>query len=296
MLEYIGLIVAMLLWGATYIWSKEVFLYYNPLETIFIRVVLSTFFLFAWRRLFSQAQVVLPGDRAMVMLLSFLQPFLYFVGENYGLFYASATVAAVFIGTIPIFSMLLGRIIFRQSLGIWGVLGATICFIGVILVIFSDAWSVALKPLGGLGLLLAILSGSFYGILVIRLGHRYSALTLVYYQNRNALLFFTPLILLASPELFGKIPPSRIAGNLVALALFGSIIAFVLFTRGIARLGMGKAYSFSNLIPVFTAFFAFLFLAEKPKWYNMLGIALVVCGLFLVNRKQNQPASSSASC
>jgi len=295
-LDYAGLVLAMLLWGATYIWSKEVFGFYNPLETIFIRVAISTFILFCWRFFSSNRKPVSPGDRALVLLLSFLQPFLYFVGENYGLFYASATVAAVFIGTIPIISMLLGKMIFKQSLGLHGTIGATICFLGVILVIFSENWSVALKPLGGLGLILAVLSGSFYGMLVIKLGNRYSPLTLVYLQNRNALLFFTPLILIFNPNIFLRPPPITIINNILALAIFGSVAAFALFTHGIARLGMGKAYSFSNLIPVFTTFFAFIFLSETLHWYNILGVALVVCGLFFVNKKKPQVPAVSISC
>ncbi len=287
-MDYAGLVLAMLLWGATYIWSKEVFLFYNPMETIFIRVVLSTFVLFFWRFLTTSRQPISSGDRGLIMLLSFLQPFLYFVGENYGLFYSSATVAAVFIGTIPIVSMLLGRIVYKQSLGIFGSIGALICFLGVILVIFSEAWSVELKPLGGLGLILAVFSGSVYGMLVIRLGNRYSALTLVYLQNRNALLFFTPLIAIFNPDIFSRTPPAGVVYNMTALVLFGSVAAFALFTHGITRLGMGKAYSFSNLIPVFTAFFAYTFLSESLHWYNILGIALVVCGLFFVNRKRIQ--------
>lgn len=291
-LDYAGLILAMLFWGATYIWSKEVFTYYNPLETIFIRVVISTLLLFTWRRLFAAPPAVAPADRKLILLLSFLQPFLYFIGENYGLYHASATVAAVFIGTIPIVSMFLGRIVHRQPIGRSGTIGALIGFTGVILVVIGDSWSIRLNPLGGLGLLLAVLAGSCYGLLVIRLGGRYSALTLVYLQNRNALLFFTPLVLFTHSDLFSRIPPAKITWNLLALTLFGSVLAFSLFTHGIARLGMGKAYSFSNLIPVFTAFFAFFFLSEALRWHNVLGVLLVVAGLFCINR--SHPAKPDA--
>lgn len=293
-LDYMGLVAAMLLWGATYIWSKTVFGFYNPLETIFIRVLAATLTLSLWRHLFSARQTIAGQDRKLILLLSFLQPFLYFIGENYGLFYASATVAAVFIGIIPIVSMLLGKWFNKQPLGLGAICGALVSFIGVILVILSDNWSLELKALGGLGLLLAVLSGSCYGLLVIRLGGRYSAMTLVYLQNRNSLLFFTPLILLFNPDLFTKSPPFSVTVNLLALTLFGSVAAFALFNHGIASLGMAKAYSFSNLIPVFTAVFANLFLAERLNWYNMLGVLAVVCGLFLVNWRLDSGVNPSS--
>jgi drug/metabolite transporter (DMT)-like permease len=295
-LDYIGLTLAMLLWGATYIWSKAVFTFYSPLETIFIRVIISFVILFLWRKTRPAPEPVLPKDRSLILLLSFLQPFLYFMGENYGLFYASATVAAVFVGTIPIFSMLLGRLVYKQSLGRMGVLGAGVCFLGVLLVIISGTLTIEISPLGALGLLLAIASGSSYGLLVIRLGGRYSAITLTYLQNRNALFFFTPFILIFNPDIFTRLPPFHIGINLLALAVFGSVTAFVLFTHGIARLGMGKAYSFSNLIPVFTAFFATLFLGEKLYWYNIIGVLMVVAGLFFVNRKTDQSGVKEANC
>lgn len=295
-LDHLGLILAMLLWGATYIWSKTVFTFYSPLETIFIRVIISAFLLFLWRCFFPPRDQIQPRDRSFIMLLSFFQPFLYFVGENYGLFYASATVAAVMIGTIPIFSMFLGRLVYRQRLGRMGVLGATTCFLGVVLVIINGSFDIKITPLGILGLSLAILAGSCYGLLVIRLGGRYSAMTLTYLQNRNALILFTPAILIFNPGIFAKVPPTTIIFNLLALAFFGSVAAFVLFTHGIARLGMGRAYSYSNLIPVFTAFFAFIFLAEKLFWYNMAGVLLVVSGLFFVNKKSPQTPSKETIC
>jgi drug/metabolite transporter (DMT)-like permease len=51
---------------------------------------------------------------------------------------------------------------------------------------------------------------------------------------------------------------------------------------------MGKAYAFSNLIPVFTAIFAYLFLSEALHWHNILGVLLVVGGLFCINRQKSE--------
>jgi drug/metabolite transporter (DMT)-like permease len=46
-------------------------------------------------------------------------------------------------------------------------------------------------------------------------------------------------------------------------------------------MGISKANVFSNCIPVFTAIFSFLLIGDKLSLQNILGMLIVVAGLFL---------------
>lgn len=68
---------------------------------------------------------------------------------------------------------------------------------------------------------------------------------------------------------------------LILLAVFASVIAFVLFAGVVREIGVAKTNVFVNLIPVFTALFAWLFLGESITFSKMVGIFVVVAGLFV---------------
>lgn len=67
--------------------------------------------------------------------------------------------------------------------------------------------------------------------------------------------------------------------SLVYLGVFPSVVAFWLWNRGIAQVGPGKASMFYNLIPLFTAIMSYLFLAEIPRDYHLIGGALILWGV-----------------
>ena len=49
-------------------------------------------------------------------MLALFEPFLYFLGESFGLTYVSATVGSVLISTIPVFATIGAWLIFREKL------------------------------------------------------------------------------------------------------------------------------------------------------------------------------------
>jgi drug/metabolite transporter (DMT)-like permease len=63
--------------------------------------------------------------------------------------------------------------------------------------------------------------------------------------------------------------------------VFASSGAFVLFAYSVRHLGISRANIFSNLIPVFTAIFAFFIVGDRLTFLNAAGMAVVIAGLFL---------------
>jgi drug/metabolite transporter (DMT)-like permease len=59
------------------------------------------------------------------------------------------------------------------------------------------------------------------------------------------------------------------------------------FFQGIQHLGLGKANTFTNLIPVITAILSFFMIGEQFPVYKIFGIIVVIVGIFLVQRKKS---------
>ena len=72
----------------------------------------------------------------------------------------------------------------------------------------------------------------------------------------------------------------------IQLAVFASSLAFILFTKALKHLGIAKTNVFANLIPVFTAFFAWWLRGDIIDIQKWVGIAIVVTGLFVSQIKK----------
>ncbi|HYI91334.1 MAG TPA: DMT family transporter, partial [Beijerinckiaceae bacterium] len=78
------------------------------------------------------------------------------------------------------------------------------------------------------------------------------------------------------------------AQGLVILAyvtLFPSLLSQLFFMRGVELIGPGRAGLFVNLVPVFGAILAVGLLGEPFRPYHALGLALVLGGIWLAERR-----------
>jgi drug/metabolite transporter (DMT)-like permease len=71
----------------------------------------------------------------------------------------------------------------------------------------------------------------------------------------------------------------------IYLAVFASVIAFVLFCYTVRQIGVTRANVFNNIRPVFTALLMWLLFDEVLPVAKFIGILLIVIGLFVSQRK-----------
>ena len=137
---------------------------------------------------------------------------------------------------------------------------------------------------------LAVLTAVGYTLMVKKLTERYSAFTITTYQNIFGALLFLPLFLVFELRDFSLADITlKAALNLGYLAIFGSSLAFIFFNYAVKVLGAARTELFTNIIPVLTAVFAFLMLGEPLGLQKMIGISIVLTGLFLsqlISRKK----------
>ena len=73
--------------------------------------------------------------------------------------------------------------------------------------------------------------------------------------------------------------------RILYIALFASILAFVLWGYGVRHVGPVRAGQFINLMPVFGGALAVALLGEVLRPYHLAGAALAFGGVWLVNRR-----------
>jgi drug/metabolite transporter (DMT)-like permease len=131
-------------------------------------------------------------------------------------------------------------------------------------------------------LVLAIFGAVGYGLLVRPLTLKYSTLTIVAYQTLFGAIYFLPMFLIIDGKHFLNVEHT-LTGiyTIIAMSLFATIGAFVLFTDVIRSLGVAKSNIFTNLIPVFTVVLAYFILGDRIGIRTIIGLSLTLIGLLL---------------
>ncbi len=78
---------------------------------------------------------------------------------------------------------------------------------------------------------------------------------------------------------------------LAYMGTFGTALAFVWFLQGVKRLGPARAAIFVNLVPVAAIALAVLLLGEPLTPSVVVGAALVIAGVWIINRPAQAPAA-----
>jgi drug/metabolite transporter (DMT)-like permease len=271
----------MLFWGMSFIWTSILLQVYQPVTIILIRLILSASFLFLVLFLTGRLDRIEKKDLLTVFLSALFNPFLYFLGENYGLKFSTSTIAAVIIATIPLFSPLVAYFTFRERVTWINIGGILLAFGGIVIMLMGKDFSLTVDPKGVLFLFGAVVSALFYTVFLRRLTFRYSPVTLVAWQNLIGIILFFPLFLIFDLRHFVTVVPGgKIISSFLFLAILCSSVSFVFFAKSVKELGISKSNIFSNLIPVFTAIFSFFILSEKFTLLKIIGMLIVITGVF----------------
>jgi drug/metabolite transporter (DMT)-like permease len=273
---------AMLFWAFSFVWTKVAFEVFTPVSTIWLRLIISTGLIFCYLWLTGRIQPLRKQDVKWMVILSFFQPFLYFMGESHGLKLVPSILGAVIVSTIPLFAPLAGVLFMRERFPLINLLGLIFSVFGVGLILFENGFTLV-APIEGVALMfLAVFAALVYSVLIKKIGSRYSPVNLTAWQNLFGIIFFMPLFFFNEWDHFISTPVTASALNaLLLLAIFASSFAFIGFAYGIKHIGVTRANVFTNMIPVFTALFAWMVLDEALTTQKLAGIGVVIGGLFI---------------
>jgi len=274
-------------WSFSFVWFKIAFLAYKPITVVLFRLAISAVLITVIAWALKRLQKPTRKDLRLFLLMSLFEPFIYFLGESYGLQYVSSTVAAVIVATVPLLTPVAAWYFHKEKVNRMNVFGLVISFVGVALVVLNGSFKFDASPLG-VGLeFMAVFAAIAYAIVLKSLTSRYNTLTIIAYQNTIGTILFLPIWLVLDVKDFLNTPFHAEAFRaIILLAVFSSTLAFVFFTQSVRNMGVTKANTYINLIPVFVAILAFIILKDELGAQKIVGIFVVVTGLFLSQLKK----------
>lgn len=292
---YGAILLSMVFWAFSFIWYKIANVTFAPITIVFLRLVISVVILFTYLAVKKKFAKIRKEDQKLFIMLAVFEPFLYFLGESFGLTYVSATMGSVLISTIPVVATIGAWIIFKERLRLINYSGIILSFLGILVFVINRNGDLSLN-LKGLGLLmLAVFSASGYNLTLSRLVGNYSPVFIVAVQNAIGAILFLPIFIITDAEsFFSSSFQLRSFIPVLELAFFASCGAFILFAFSVRNIGITKANVFTNFIPLFTAVFSFFILDDKLTVRNIVGMIIVLSGVIMSQMNGYRTKSANA--
>lgn len=290
---YISISIAVILWGISFLWSNSILQQGFPVFSLmFFRMTFAAIVLSIVSFSLKKVTKIEKKDWGWFLLLVFLEPFIYFIGETMGLkTLDSPTISSVIISTIPIVALIAGVFIYKERISRLNAFGILITLPGIILMVFDKNDFGIDKNIGIFYLMVAVLAAVGYSVVVKRLSDKYNSYTIVTFQHILGALFFLPFFLVLDyPSFTIDTLTIDILKPLLYLSVLCSSIAFILFINSIKALGVARANIFTAMVPVVSAYAAFVMGQDTMNIRKAVGVIIVVAGVIIAQRKKkNKP-------
>ncbi len=222
---------------------------------------------------------------ARLCLLAVLGVAGYHLSLNYGEQFTTAGTASIIIASSPAMTFLLAVPLLGERPNPHRMVGLALAFSGVVvLVLMAGEGKVEAEDrLGMAVLVLAPTTWAFYNVIGKPLFAAHDPLAITAYFNLLGLLFILPL---ASPELVEQTRNlSPMGWTALLLLAFGStLLALLFYNTGLRHLAATKVAVYVYLIPLVATLTGVLLLGEVLSVWVLLGGALVLGGVALVER------------
>jgi len=285
MLYVYGLIPAVI-WGISFIATKEAVREVPPSTLGFVRFVLAYLVLEAVTLIKKEpAPKSIPAkERFVLFLMGFFGVTLYFVGENYGLQYTSSSNGSLIVSTIPIFTLIAERIVYRKRPSLRAVSGVILSFIGIYLLIFGFSFIRQVNVRGDLVMFVPVFSWVAFTYISKRKQSALSTILVTKEMTFYGAASFLPFVLfeMKSGACIFRLSPS-VWVSILYLAVICSSFAYVLWNKALKEFDERAVNSFIYTIPVFTIIAELIISRSMPKASMILSSVLIITGLFITH-------------
>lgn len=298
-----ALIVSMIIWSVSGIAIKHALAVLPPFTMIVLRFVPSVLLMLVIGLICRKSslfalQKIDRQDWPLFLIAGFCQPFLYYLLETFTYdALHSPTIAETLLSTSPLLSPIFAAVLLRERVTKYNILGILVSTAGVFALSLIGSKDYSIGNYWGILLaFLAVSAAVIDSIMMRKVPAKYTSLTFIFYAQCVSLLFFIPLwFWKEGPEaiynLQFTIDKSQLfvaLGCVAYLTVFASVIAFILFCAALRKVGVTQANAFNNIRPAFTALWMFLFFGEHLPIGKWIGMALIIVGLFVCQKKEAQ--------
>ncbi len=285
-LAVVEALIVNLIWSSSFIIVKIVLADLGPFTISGLRYLIGALFLLPFMLREKEKS---PLTRKTWGLLILLGLSAYAIGNGamfWSLRYLPATTVSFLMGTLTVTTLIVGIFLLKE-------IPSKMQIIGVLITLGGTALFFANGMQGGetLGLIIfgiGVIGFTTFGILGRKIARVGTVGTLRLTTIPLALGGGITLIIAFLLEGLPSAPPAT-WGLILFLAVVNTAIGYILYNHALQTLNAFQMNIALNLTPVWTAIFGFFLLNERLESLQMLGIAVMIAGVMLVQMRKANP-------
>ncbi len=285
---YLLLTLPPLFWASNWIIGRALHNEVPPMAMTFFRWLIAIILLtpFAWKHLRRDWPTIRARWKTMLALG------VIGVGTHNGLAYlglnfTTATNGVILNSFIPVMIITISWIFLRERLTLPQGAGLFVSLTGVLTVVCRGDISTLLAFRMNIGDFFILLSMAMWAFYTVGLRWRPPGINLLSFLLVIAVIGDLSVV----PLVLGEMALGRhivwswtVLAALVAVGACSSLLAYILWNRGVETVGANVAGLFVHLMPVFGVLLAWAFLGERVAPYHIAGIALILAGIWATSR------------
>jgi len=294
LLPYIEVFFAVVVWGASFIATKVALAYASPITIVWLRFAMGVVILGVAVVLRRQFTLPNKNEWGYFALLGFLGITFHQWLQSNALVTSEASTTAWIVATTPVFMALLGWLVLKEGLGWVTISGILLAFIGVLVVVSDgDITSISIREFGAPGDVLILISAVNWAVFstLSRRGLKSYPASLMMFYVMSFGWVFTSFLFIPSEGL-SEIPRLTVNGwiAILFLGIFCSGLAYIAWYDALQALSAAQTGVFLYIEPLVAVAVAAIVLAEPVTWASLLGGAVILIGVWLVNREPRERA------
>ncbi len=208
------------------------------------------------------------------------------------IYFAGKTTSAVNLSliaiSIPLFIVMLSRIVFKEKVSTTQNIGIAIIITGVLVLISKGSFQALLHiqfAIGDVLMLFACFFFACYTILVRKKPDELTPKVFLFSVFVIGTIFLLPLYVIEHIYFKKVTLDSKTILITGYVGVCASLISFYVWNEAIRLIGTSKTALIYYLIPVFSGLLAYLFLNQEISLSQMISMGIIITGLLITNKK-----------
>ena len=286
--------LTLVVWASAFVGIRMAVQEYSPGDLALVRFLVASITLAAFSPFAPGGAIRLPRRRDLpgFLLMGLIGISCYHVALNAGERTVSAGSASLIACLNPIFTSLIASMWLSERLQPRAWAGVLIGFAGAALVAVGESPVLRFEPDAGLVLASALFQ-AIYFVMQKPYFQRYRPLEVTAYVVWSGTLWLGVF----APSAWEAVQTTPVNASLAAvyLGIVPGALGYVTWSYVLSRMPAGRATSFLYLIPPLALVIAWVVLEERPAGLSLLGGAVALGGVWLVNAGRTQPRLEACS-
>lgn len=299
MMIYFQLVLTAFFWATVFHLGKYAINFMSPLSVAAWRFVLAALLLVPMVVLRTKPDVTaLRRNLWPLLVMGIIGVFGFNTALFYGLRLTSPVNGALIMAFNPAITALLSALISGEKISGRQRSGFVVSLIGVIVIVSQGSLHRLLTlsfSTGDILIFIGNLCWAMYTVIPRRFVRDVQPMMITLYTIAIGAVFLAVAAQSVSGDMF-IMNTWQLVPAVIAMAFFGSVLAYIWWNQGIARIGASRVSIFINLVPMFTVLIG-IALGQMPSSSQLLGAVLVIAGVVITvgyTRSQNTLVSANS--